>query len=70
LSESQKLLAMFSIHIVESDTGYVHVVSDYAGEGDISLTLGSQILNTLALMQPHAEGRLSISHPINSNTMH
>lgn len=70
MSESQKLQSMFSIHLVESDSGYVHVVTDYAGEGEIVMELGTQILNTLALMQPFSGGKLSIAHPMRSDAQH
>jgi len=70
LSESQKLQSMFTIHLIESDSGYVHVLTDYAGEGEIVLNMGTQILNTLAIMQPFSGGKLSIAHPSSSDAQH
>ena len=61
---------MFTIHLIESDSGYVHAISDYTGEGEVVLSLGTEILNTLALIQPFTEGYLSIAHPVNSNCQH
>lgn len=61
---------MFTIHLIETDSGYVHAISDYTGEGEVILSLGTEILNTLALIQPFTEGRLSIAHPVRSDAQH
>lgn len=70
MSQLPKPQRMFSIHLIETESGYVHAISDYSGEGEIVLSLGTQILNTLALIQPFVEGQLSIAHPVNSNAQH
>ncbi len=70
MSQSPKPQRMFTIHLIESDSGYVHVITDYTGEGEIVLSLGTEILNTLALIQPFTEGRLSVAHPVRSDAQH
>ena len=61
---------MFSIHLIESDSGYVHAISEYSGEGEIVLRLGTEILNTLSLIQPFTDGQLSIAFPLRSDAQH
>lgn len=70
MSQSQKPQRMFTIHLIESESGYVQAISDYTGEGEIVLSLGTEILNTLALIQPFTEGYLSIAHPVRSDAQH
>lgn len=70
LSESPKSQKIFSIHLIESDSGHVRVVSDYTGEGDAVLNLGIEIMNSLAMIQPHTEGYLMFSPALRSDTKH
>jgi hypothetical protein len=70
MSEDTNNRKMFTIHLIESESGYVHAITDYTGEGEIVLRLGTEILNTLALIQPFTEGRLSVAHPVRSDAQH
>jgi hypothetical protein len=70
MSDDQSNRKMFTIHLIESESGYVHAITDYTGEGEIVLRLGTEILNTLALIQPFTEGRLSVAHPVRSDAQH
>lgn len=70
MSDDQSNRKMFTIHLIESDSGYVEAITDYTGEGEIVLRLGTEILNTLALIQPFTEGRLSVAHPVRSDAQH
>lgn len=70
MSDEPSNRKMFTIHLIESESGYVHAITDYTGEGEIVLRLGTEILNTLALIQPFTEGRLSVAHPVRSDAQH
>lgn len=61
---------MFTIYLIESESGHIQVISDYTGAGDGVLNLGVEIMNTIAMIQPHTDGYLGISAPIGSNIQH
>ena len=61
---------MFTIHLIETDAGHVQVLTDYTGEGERVMTLGSEIMNTLALIQPFTEGYLYLAAPMRSDAQH
>lgn len=39
--------ALFSIHLIEDEDGFVTVVAEMVGRGDKSLDIGSEIMNNL-----------------------
>jgi hypothetical protein len=61
---------MFTIYLIESESGHVQAISDYTGEGNAVLSLGVEIMNTLAMIQPHTDGYLGISAPLRSDAQH
>ena len=61
---------MFTIYLIESESGHIQVISDYTGAGDGVLNLGVEIMNTIAMIQPHTDGYLGISAPIGSDAQH
>lgn len=61
---------MFTIYLIESESGHIQVISDYTGAGDGVLNLGVEIMNTIAMIQPHTDGYLGISTPIGSDVQH
>lgn len=52
--------AMFSVHILEDEDGNIRVVSDWSGKGERCLSLGIEIMQSLADIQPLTEGALSL----------
>ena len=52
--------AMFSVHILEDEDGNIRVVSDWSGKGERCLSLGIEIMQSLADIQPFTEGALSL----------
>lgn len=61
---------IFTIHLIENDDGCVRVVSDWTGQGDQVLSLGIEILDSLADVQPYTEGLLQFSPAILSDAQH
>jgi hypothetical protein len=52
--------AMFSFHILEDEDGNIRVISDWSGKGERCLSLGIEIMQSLAAIQPFTEGALSL----------
>jgi hypothetical protein len=70
LSQSNKHQKIFTIHIIETDDGHVRVVSDWSGQGDMVLSLGVEILDKLAAIQPYTEGYLGFAPAMMTNAEH
>lgn len=68
--QSSKHQKIFTIHLVETDDGHVRVISDYSGKGDHVLSLGVEILDSLAAIQPYTEGYLGFSPAIRTDAEH
>ena len=62
--------ATFSIHLLEDELGNVRVVSDWSGEGERCLSLGIEIMQSLASVQPFTDGALSLAMPHRSDVEH
>ena len=52
--------AMFSVHILEDKDGNIRVISDWTGKGERCLSLGIEIMQSLAAIQPFTGGALSL----------
>ena len=61
---------MFTLYLIENDEGQVRVITDYSGEGDRCLALGVEIMQSLAMIQPHTGGGLSFVMPQRSDVEH
>lgn len=61
---------MFTIYLLEDDAGQVRIVTDYTGEGDRCLALGVEIMQSLAMIQPHTDGGLSFVMPSRTDVEH
>ena len=61
---------MFTLYLLEDESGRVRVVSDYTGEGEHCLAVGIELMNLIADLQPHSDGTLSFIMPTCSNTEH
>ena len=61
---------MFTLYLIESDDGSVRVVTDYSGDGDRCLSLGVEIMQSLAMIQPHTGGGLSFVMPCQTDLEH
>jgi hypothetical protein len=61
---------MFTLYLIESDDGQVRVVTDYTGSGDRCLALGCEIMQSLAIIQPHTHGGLSFALPSMTDAEH
>jgi hypothetical protein len=61
---------MFTLYLIESDDGSVRVVTDYSGDGDRCLSLGVEIMQSLAMIQPHTGGALSFVMPSTTDLEH
>ena len=61
---------IFTIHLIEDDEGYLRIVSDWSGQGDQVLSLGIEILESLADVQPYTEGMLGFSPATLSDAQH
>jgi len=61
---------MFTLYLIESDDGSVRVVTDYSGDGDRCLSLGVEIMQSLAMIQPHTRGGLSFVMPSTTDLEH
>jgi hypothetical protein len=61
---------MFTLYLIESDDGSVRVVTDYSGDGDRCLSLGVEIMQSLAMIQPHTGGALSFVMPCQTDLEH
>lgn len=61
---------MFTIYLLEDDVGQVRIVTDYTGEGDRCLALGVEIMQSLAMIQPHTDGGLSFVMPSRTDVEH
>lgn len=70
MSQSNKHQKIFTIHIIETDDGHVRVVSDWSGQGDMVLSLGVEILDKLAAIQPYTEGYLGFAPAMMTNAEH
>ena len=51
---------MFSVHILEDEDGNIRVISDWTGKGERCLSLGIEIMQSLAAIQPFTGGALSL----------
>lgn len=70
MSQSNKPRKIFTIHIIETEGGHVRVVSDWSGQGDTVLSLGVEILDKLAAIQPYTEGYLGFAPAVMTNAEH
>jgi hypothetical protein len=61
---------MFTLYLIENDDGQVRVITDYSGEGDRCLALGVEIMQSLAIIQPHTGGGLSFVMPSQTDVEH
>lgn len=61
---------MFTLYLIEDEIGRVRVISDYSGEGDRCLSLGVEIMQSLAAIQPFTDGDLSLAMPARTSTEH
>jgi hypothetical protein len=61
---------MFTLYLIENDEGQVRVITDYSGEGDRCLALGCEIMQSLAIIQPHTGGGLSFVMPSQTDVEH
>jgi hypothetical protein len=61
---------MFTLYLIESDDGSVRVVTDYTGQGDRCLSLGVEIMQSLAMIQPYTGGGLSFVMPSTTDLEH
>lgn len=61
---------MFTLYLIENDEGQVRVVTDYTGSGDRCLSLGVEIMQSLAMIQPHTGGALSFVMPSTTDVEH
>lgn len=62
--------AIFTIHLIEDDSGQVRVVSDWSGRGQNCLGLGVEIMQNLAAIQPFTDGGLNLVLPANTHAEH
>jgi len=62
--------AMFSVHILEDEDGNIRVISDWSGKGERCLSLGIEIMQSLAAIQPFTEGALSLAMAHRSDVEH
>lgn len=51
---------MFTLYLIEDSDGEVRVVSDWSGDGDRCLSLGVEIMQDLAIMQPFTDNQLKL----------
>lgn len=70
MSQLRKPQKIFTIHIIETDNGHVRVISDWSGQGDTVLSLGVEILDKLAAIQPYTEGYLGFAPAALTNAQH
>lgn len=61
---------MFTLYLIESDDGSIRVVTDYTGQGDRCLSIGVEIMQSLALIQPLVDGSLTFVMPCNTEIEH
>jgi hypothetical protein len=61
---------MFTLYLIEDDSGNVRVITDYTGQGDRCLSLGVEIMQSLAMIQPHTDGALSFVMPSRTDIEH
>jgi hypothetical protein len=61
---------MFTLYLIEDELGQVRVITDYTGQGDRCLSLGVEIMQSLAAIQPHTDGALSFVMPSRSDIEH
>lgn len=61
---------MFTLYLLEDEFGQVRVVSDWSGEGQKCLSLGVEIMQSLAAIQPHTNGALSFVMPSTTDAEH
>ena len=61
---------MFTLYLIEDELGQVRVVSDYSGQGDRCLSMGVEIMQMLAAVQPFSDGGLSLVMPARTDVEH
>lgn len=61
---------MFTLYLIESADGSVRILTDYTGQGDRCLALGVEIMQSLAMIQPHTGGGLSFVMPCHTDVEH
>ena len=61
---------MFSIHLIEDESGTVRVFSDWTGEGHRAMRLGCEIISHLCSIAPATEGKLLITAATVSDAEH
>lgn len=62
--------ASFSVHIIEDENGDVRVISDWSGKGERCLSLGVEIMQSLAAVSVFTGGEMSMSQVFSSVTEH
>lgn len=61
---------IFTLYLIEDSDGQVRVVSDWSGDGDRCLSLGVEIMQDLAIMQPFTDNQLMLMMPENTKLSH
>ena len=61
---------MFTLYLIEDELGQVRVVSDYSGSGDRCLSMGVEIMQMIAAVQPFSDGGLSLVMPCRTDIEH
>ena len=61
---------MFTLYLIEDELGQVRVVSDYSGKGERCLSMGVEIMQMLAAVQPFSDGGLSLVMPARTDIEH
>ncbi len=61
---------MFTLYLIEDELGQVRVVSDYSGQGDRCLSMGVEIMQMIAAVQPFSDGGLSLVMPARTDVEH
>ena len=61
---------MFTLYLIEDEFGQVRVVSDYSGRGDRCLSMGVEIMQMIAAVQPFSDGGLSLVMPARTDVEH
>jgi hypothetical protein len=61
---------MFTLYLIEDSDGQVRVVSDWSGDGDKCLSLGVEIMQDLAIMQPFTDNQLMLMPGVHSKLSH
>lgn len=61
---------MFTLYLIEDSDGQVRVVSDWTGSGDRCLSLGVEIVQELAEIQPFTDNQLTLMMPARTGVTH